>query len=260
MKNDHKNLTQSAKSASSQSLGFRELQKSLTEAIINPAESNHFEARRLKVYQELVFNNAEGFCANAFPVLKTVFTDAQWHSLIRAFLIYGEKSSPYFVDIAEQFLLFLTGQHVKESGVVVPPYLHELAHYEWVELTVSLQEPPTKNDEWHERSTLNVPDSTWALAYHYPVHTIKAERIAELKPIATCLVVYLDHQGEVCFLHTNHASIYLLNYIEQRNNATFNDLLSYFQSNEQDSDPETISNFLRSALKDFSDKGVIVIE
>ncbi len=67
----------------------------------------------------------------------------------------------------------------QERGVVEndPPYLAELAHYEWVELALTLRDAeslPTQSlpaVNLFQRS-LQLSPLAWPLSYHYPVHRI----------------------------------------------------------------------------------------
>ena len=158
---------------------FQKQQKDLVKQI-RTGQVRGSEDRRVKVYQELFFNNIEGFCANGFPVLKSVLPVPVWNAWVRAFLVHSECHSPYFVDIAEQYLGFLNETLLPVLSQAAPsidvegqtnlggwaevlpdysnmdnhtqillnavnlhnyPWLLELAHYEWVELYVSTREP-----------------------------------------------------------------------------------------------------------------------
>ncbi len=46
------------------------------------------EARRMKIYRELFFNNIEGFISSTFPVLNELLTSDQWERLVRDFLLH----------------------------------------------------------------------------------------------------------------------------------------------------------------------------
>lgn len=72
-----------------------------------PAPSG-IESRRLKIYQELFFNNIEGFVSSAFPVLKSLYPATQWLALVRQFFVKHHCKSPYFLEISQEFLLFFT--------------------------------------------------------------------------------------------------------------------------------------------------------
>ena len=96
------------------------------------------EERRLKIYRDLVYNNVEGFISGGFPVLRSLYRDEDWHQLVREFIDQHRCHTPYFLEISQEFLKFLMQRD--ESGPNDPPFLLELAHYEWVELALDVAE------------------------------------------------------------------------------------------------------------------------
>ena len=100
----------------------------------NPAPDN-IEQRRMTIYQELFYNNIEGFIANGFPVLREITPDQTWHSMIRDFMIKHRCKTPLFHEIAREFLAYLDNERSSKND---PIFINELAHYEWVELALSV--------------------------------------------------------------------------------------------------------------------------
>ena len=94
--------------------------------------------RRMQVYRELFFNNVEGLLSSNFPVIRTLYDDADWHALIAAFLRDHRAQTPLFPEIGREFQRWL--ERRQHDGCADPPFLLELAHYEWAELALSLDE------------------------------------------------------------------------------------------------------------------------
>ena len=92
------------------------------------------EDRRLAIYRDLIYNNVEGFLASGFPVLKSIVDGERWHGLVRDFFAEYRCQTPYFLEIGQEFLRYL--QEVRQPRGWEPPYMLELAHYEWVELAL----------------------------------------------------------------------------------------------------------------------------
>tara|TARA_R100000656_G_scaffold95627_2_gene69434 strand:- start:1541 stop:2014 length:474 start_codon:yes stop_codon:yes gene_type:complete len=103
----------------------------------NPAPPD-IEDRRMKIYRELVYNNIESFIATGFPVLRQLIADQHWHALVRDFVSRHCSHSPYFLEISHEFLKYL--QEERQFLVSDPPFMLELAHYEWVELALDVAE------------------------------------------------------------------------------------------------------------------------
>ena len=148
---------------------FQQQQLKLAQTIrTNQGELEGVEARRIKIYQDLFFNNVEGFCSAAFPVFKTLLSHPDWLSLIRDFFIEHQCETPHFCEIAQEFLEYLF-EHKAEQ--LPYPFMLELAHYEWAELasSVAITEMSSKPDPADIDFTQNiyVPASVMALSYQY---------------------------------------------------------------------------------------------
>lgn len=94
------------------------------------------EDRRMAIYRELFFNNISSFLAGTLPVLHQLLPEAQWQEMMRDFLVRHRCHSPYFLDIPREFLTYL--EHSRGTQPGDPPFLYELAHYEWAELALSV--------------------------------------------------------------------------------------------------------------------------
>ena len=57
------------------------------------------EDRRMQIYRELLYNNIEGFIADAFPVIRKIYSDENWHEMVRDFLSSHQCQTPYFLEI-----------------------------------------------------------------------------------------------------------------------------------------------------------------
>lgn len=92
--------------------------------------------RRMKVYRELFYNNIEGFIARGFPALRKLIADESWHAMVRDFMVRHRCKTPYFPEIVDEFLEYL--QLEREPVDSDLPFMIELAHYDWVELTLAI--------------------------------------------------------------------------------------------------------------------------
>ena len=120
---------------------FQALQYEFAAHIRDPehrAAPGGVEDRRMGIYRELFYNNIEDFLATAFPVIRTITSAERWHALARDFYARHQCHEPQFFKIAEEFLKYLDD----ERGDVLddPAFLRELAHYEWVELALSISD------------------------------------------------------------------------------------------------------------------------
>ncbi len=172
------------------------------------------EDRRMGIYRELFYNNVQDFMATSFPVLRQLYGDDNWHAMIRDYFARHRAQTPLFPQMPREFLRYLESE--REEHPEDPPFLRELAHYEWVELALSVDEREIGMTGVDPESDLlsGVPVLSalaWPLAYRYPVHRIGPEFSPEQPPEqATYLVVYRDRDGDVGFLELNPVTARLL--------------------------------------------------
>lgn len=198
---------------------FRAIQRAFAAHLRNPGAQPApagIEARRLAIYRELFFNNVEGLLRGFFPVLHSLYDADDWRALVRAFYATHRAETPYFLRIAEEFLAFLEAGHVPRP--CDPPYLRELAHYEWLELALDVAEDAWPDGGYDPAGNLldGVPvvSPLVVLArYDWPVHRIAAEA-REVAPEETFLVVYRDRGEQVRFQVLNAVSARLLSLLQ----------------------------------------------
>jgi len=199
------------------------------------------EARRVKIYQELVFNNIESMLASTVPITVELLPKKMWLNLVRGFIKDHRAKTPYFSQLGNAFLEYLSTADQAESSqsqenilTDYPDFLLELIHYEQMELTIFMQELseeeatlfPTEKSasiSLNEQSSLHVGDISWQvspllelLAYGYPVHQISPSNQPDTLPDQpTCLFVYQDAEGEVRFLETQPLGFQLIQFLKE---------------------------------------------
>ena len=94
------------------------------------------EDRRMQIYRDLFYNNVQDFMANSFPVLRGLYSDDDWHALVRDYFARHRAHSPLFLQMPQEFLRYLESERGERPED--PLFLRELAHYEWVELALSI--------------------------------------------------------------------------------------------------------------------------
>ena len=195
--------------------GFRAVQLAFAAHIRNPEvhpRPTDVPPERMQVYLDLFYNNIEGFLAGAFPVAKRVLGDVVWHALARRFVHEHPSDSPYFLDISQEYLAFLD----QAAPAQAPDFLLELCHYEWVELSLKVDERDlpvaavnAAGDLLTQPLVLN--PLLWLLSYRYPVQRIKPDFVPEAAPQEpTLLVVYRDPEDQVRFREVGPLAFALL--------------------------------------------------
>lgn len=201
---------------------FQERQYAFAAHIRDPQKApapEGIEDRRMAIYRELFFNNLKSLLSTMFPVLRKLHSDPHWSRLIRGFMQHHQAQTPYFLELPAEFLAFLQNEY--QPGDDDFPFLVELAHYEYIELALSVSEETNDLEGVDPDGDLlaGAPVKSvlaWVYAYQYPVHRISAEFLPDApaeQPVY--LAVYRDTEDKVGFLELNAATAGLLNAIEE---------------------------------------------
>ena len=207
--------------------GFKKYQYEFTAHLRDPEHNpapGGVEDRRIGIYRDLLYNNVEGFIASGFPVLRSVYNDEDWHRMVRDFFARHQSTTPYFLEISQEFLDYL--QSEREPQPEDPQGLIELAHYEWVELALMVAEEAIDLDSVDPNGDLLkghpvLSPVAWPLAYQYPVHRMGPDYLPDAPTDQpTYLVVYRNRMDEVRFLETNPVTARLINLLQENPEIT----------------------------------------
>lgn len=220
------------------------------------------DPKRMAMYRELFFNNINSFLASNFPVLRRLLSDEQWQALAQDFFISHRCLTPHFSEIAEEFLDYLQNERNDPNDF---PFLLELAHYEWVEMALSIaQDEPLFGDEIFADDILDrgimLSPLAWPLVYQYPVERIGPEFLPQVpSEQPSYLVVYRDRNDEVHFMQTTPLTYHLLQLIEQQPGVSGEDCLQALASGlAQQIDSETLRTFALQTLQELAAKGIVI--
>lgn len=226
----------------------------------NPCPAD-VEDRRMAIYRELFFNNINGFVSSAFPVLKTLYTEQQWQLCVREFFSEHDCQSPYFLDIAEEFITYLMTSYVpKECD---PVFMLALAHYEWIELDVSVTQADLNESELVTnqltQSPLYLSKTARNLSYEFPVqHISEAFQPQQPSEQPHYFVVYRDKDDEVQFLSTNAMTAMLLSIIDNNAGSTFAHVCQQVSENAPQFSLEQITQGALSTLTAMAQRQILV--
>jgi len=179
------------------------------------------EERRIKIYQDLLYNNVENFLENNFPVLKKTYSETHWHAMARDFYERHSCHSPYFSEIGFEFLQYLSDERETQDGD--PPFLLELAHYEWMELALDASEEEIPTEGYNTNGDLLDEQPFFSplmqiLQYAYPVHQIGPDNIpTEPLPQPVFLIVYRNPENQVKFMEINHFTAQMVVLLQEKN-------------------------------------------
>ncbi|WP_428353048.1 DNA-binding domain-containing protein [Methyloprofundus sp.] len=249
--------------SSQHKVDFKATQAEFTSYIRNPDTQpcpEGIKPERMQMYRELCFNNVESFLSSNFPVLRKITSDSQWQQLAQDFFANHPSTTPYFSEIPEEFIVYLQQERV--AGANDYPFMLELAHYEWVEMALSIAQEdivePKINQISDLTQTLSISPLAWVLAYQFPVHKISPDYLPLQAPEhPSYLAVYRNQEDQVNFIELAQMSYFLLHTLQEQQAISIADCLSQILP---DDSAESLENSAIEAIQQFVDKQVILID
>lgn len=225
----------------------------------NPAPAD-VEDRRMAIYRDLFYNNVEDFMANSYPVIRELFDDTSWHSMIRDYYSRHQAKTPLFPTMPEEFLNYL--EHERNCPED-PPFLLELAHYEWIELALTLSDESISLENIDPNASLLeltpvLSPLALPLSYQFPVHRISTDFQPTTRDGPSFLVVYRNRLDDVKFLEINIVTFRLLQLITEHPHLAGKDILSLLASELPQLDEENVVSNGLKALEDLKAKGIVI--
>ena len=211
--------------------------------------------RRMDVYAGLVYQNIENFLARTFRMTRRILSDAHWDAMVRDFIHRHVSGSPYFLQIPEEFLVYLETERDTSED---PPFLLELCHFEWVPLSLDMSdaEPFSRRPEPPilDRRLVLSPLAR-PLRYRYPVQKIGLDFQPEAPPDAvTWLIGYRDENERVRFMSSNEVTVRLLQILAESPSARH---ALERVADELERDPERIVEFGEGIIERLVGLGIL---
>jgi uncharacterized protein len=227
----------------------------------NPAPQD-IENRRMAIYRRLFFNNLSSLLSSNFPVLRSLYDDHGWAALVRQFYAEHHCQTPLFPELAREFLRYLQDVRGERAGDL--PFLLELAHYEWVELALSLDERELADvaadpagDLLRGRPVLS--PLAWPLSYRYPVHRIRPDYQPPAAPAeATHLLVYRDRHDDVKFMLLNEVTQLLLRTLQAEADLSGEELLRRVARSIAHPEPQRVVEAGAGVLADLRARDILL--
>lgn len=222
------------------------------------------EARRLKIYRDLFFNNVEGLLAGNFPVIRKIHGEG-WPALVRAFYREHPARTPLFTELAREFVQYLQAR--AEDGAGDPPWLAELAHYEWAELALQIREARAPAGRGGASAAalldgcLRLSPLAWPLHYRWPVHRIGPDHRPAAPPSEpTFLLLHRDAAGKVHFQQLSAPTFRLLQRLREHPQLTGREQLRALAAEAAAPDPGAFADQGATMLQQLHRDSVILLQ
>ncbi len=172
-----------------------------------------FAPERLAVYVDLLYNKFDESLTACFPIIHSLLSKQAWRALLLDFIAEHRCLTPYYRQIPDEFVRYL--QHERRQPHDWP-FLADLAHFEWVELQLSIAE-----SEPVTRKTLPAADLLdhvpvlapvmQLLHYRWPVQDIGPNCLPSRPPETVKPILgYRDSHDQVRFVSLSPASAQLI--------------------------------------------------
>jgi len=233
----------------------------LRDPAVYPAPAD-IEDRRMQIYRDLFFNNISSFLAGGFRVLRSCLDDATWRALMRDFYRDHSSKTPLFTRLYKEFVTYLAEEREQRPGD--PPFLADLAHYEWTRIEFRLAADP----EWDAGidpdgdlldGRVVLSPLARVLSYRFPVNEITRDnQPAAPAPAPFHFLVYRDAEDRVKFAKLNIVSARLFELLDTRPEFTGRAALELICDEMQHRRPDQVIAGGREILRKWRDMNVVL--
>jgi hypothetical protein len=172
---------------------------------------------RIGLYAGLLYNKIEDSLLACFPMTRELLGPGQWSSLVRGFIAKHRCASPLYRQIPDEFIDYLRGEYLDPGP---PPLWVELAHYEWMELALSIAEDGADPGDFDPEGDLLAGVPVFApvaalLQYQHPVHRPGLKQIFDGEgtvpgTVPFFILGFRDADDEVRFIEVSAATARLI--------------------------------------------------
>lgn len=240
------------------------LQKRFADHIRDPERvpaPEGMEDRRMAIYRRLFFNNLKNLLSAQFPRVRALHENPEWESLIRDFMIRHRPRTPLFPELPNEFMHYL--REIRRDPAD-PPFLVELAHFEWLMRALRLDEQEADNVSCDPDGdiTAGIPvlsPLARLASYRFPVHRIDQDhRPDEPSAEPTLLLLYRDRDDRTGHLKLNPVSARLFQLLQANERHAGLELLIQIAGELRHPDPNKVVEHGRGVLEDFRRREIIL--
>lgn len=208
---------------------LKEIQAEFTNAIRHndvKLMSGNISPQRLGVYSRLVRNNTLGFIDRCYVQLPQHLSPEEWLAVKEKFIREGKAHSPFFQDIAGEFLNFC-----RENGCM-PPHLLELMDFENAQLLaeVSMATVPSEF-EWDNDTIMQLSGA--AELRQYETHFLRSN-FKQFEQEPSNVLVWRDAEFGIYHNTLEELDFFLLSSLQEGANSLnglFEELREFLDQN-----------------------------
>jgi hypothetical protein len=243
-------------------MAFQDLQRQFLAHLRNPEQQplpTGFDQRGTAIYVDLLYNKFNDSLTTCFPVMYAILGETAWQRLLKDFIAEHRCLSPFYRQIPDEFMRYLQNERQVLDDL---PFLPELAHFEWIELVLSIAEAEpvvseTLTDTHILDAVLVFAPVMKLLYYVWPVQQInQAYQPDEPTAVATHILGFRDAADQVRFISLNPAAASLLMHLQNGHTAT--QVLQELGKDLKSSELSNLMLFGKNILADLYHQGAII--
>jgi hypothetical protein len=243
-------------------MAFQKLQRQFLAHCRNPEQQpipTGFDPQGTAIYVDLLYNKFNDSLTACFPVTYAILGEGVWQGLLKDFITEHRCLSPYYRQIPDEFVQYLQSERQVTNDL---PFLAELAHFEWIELVLSIAEAlPVENESLSDvqlmEEVLVFTPVLKLMHYVWPVQQLNPRyQPDELPSVATHILGFRNAEDQVQFVALNPATANLM--LKLQNGRTAKQALQEFGKNLQPLELANLMLFGKDILRDLYCQGAII--
>ena len=175
--------------------------------------------RPARLYADLLFNNISAALDSCLPISRNQVDNGQWREIQRSYFRDARPQTPLLWEIPGEFAEYLAENRDRYE---LPPWVPELAHFEWMELAVETHDVPYPNDidDGDLLAMCPVANPTAnLLAYCWPVQDLVQGAKPPIERRPSLLIIWRDLTETVRFEQVSPAAARIFELIEDGGNT-----------------------------------------
>lgn len=217
------------------------------------------EPERAEVYAGLLYNKFDESLSTCFPIIRRILPQEDWRTLLLDFIAEHRSLTPYYRRIPDEFVQYLQQERHRLGDL---PFLAELAHYEWMELQLSIAEAEPFAVEPLSDAQLLAAVPVFApvmqlVHYRWPVQDISPAFLpTEPSATASLILGFRDANDRVHFIALNPVTAKLVVFLAEglSGRQALDKLCSEFESAAR----EAFLHFGLETLTELHRRGAII--
>ncbi|MGY4848643.1 HvfC family RiPP maturation protein [Pasteurella multocida] len=169
---------------------------------------NGYAPQRLAVYARLVRNNTFGFIDRCFVEAPNHLSATRWAETKERFIQEGKATSPYFQDIAGEFLTFCQTQTDFSADILA------LMDFEYTQLLAEVEKTNlTDPIAWDERTEMQLSPAAFLKSYDVD---FLSSHFSQLEKAASHIIVWRNRHFQVKQQKLSELDFWLLTYLAEQ--------------------------------------------